>query len=114
MDSAVSTALLISPLEKYKGHNAALSAEAMINRLTFKPTILSPAQELVTPELVANAHKLGVCVIPWTVNDPQAMQRLIGMGVDGLISDYPDRLAKVVQQAGFSLALPDTTQQLRD
>jgi glycerophosphoryl diester phosphodiesterase len=49
----------------------------------------------LTPALVKDAHAFGVKVLPWTVNDPADMQRLIDMGVDGIISDYPDRLRDV-------------------
>lgn len=55
-------------------------------------TILSPRANLVTPALLAQAHAHGIKVIPWTVNDPDEMQRLIAMGVDGLITDRPDLL----------------------
>jgi glycerophosphoryl diester phosphodiesterase len=35
-------------------------------------------------------------IIPWTVNERDEMERLIGLGVDGIITDYPDRLLEVV------------------
>ncbi len=54
--------------------------------------IWSPKASTLTPELVSKAHKLGLQVIPWTVNDPDEMRALIEMGVDGLISDRPDVL----------------------
>lgn len=55
-------------------------------------SILSPRSTLVTPSLLAQAHARGLKVIPWTVNDQEEMQRLITMGVDGLITDRPDLL----------------------
>ncbi len=61
----------------------------------YKFNIWSPNQRDVTAELVAQAHEEGLLVIPWTVNDPDDMQRFIDWGVDGLISDYPDRLLKM-------------------
>ena len=51
---------------------------------------------LVTPELVSFAHAHGVQVHVWTVNEPAEMRRLIALGVDGLMSDYPGRLRAVV------------------
>jgi glycerophosphoryl diester phosphodiesterase len=45
----------------------------------------------LTQDLLARAHALGLLVIPWTVNEAPDMRRLIGWGVDGLITDWPDR-----------------------
>lgn len=57
----------------------------------------------VTADMVKSAHKAGMKVIPWTVDDPPTMQALIDDGVDGIITDYPDRLRSVVQENGFRL-----------
>jgi len=51
---------------------------------------------LVTPELVSFAHAQGVQVHVWTINEPAEMRRLIALGVDGLMSDFPGRLRQVV------------------
>jgi glycerophosphoryl diester phosphodiesterase len=58
--------------------------------------IWSPKHELVTPELVTRVQALGMQVIPWTVNDEARMRELIDMGVDGIITDYPDVLLRVL------------------
>lgn len=50
----------------------------------------------LTPELLAEARSLGLGVLPWTVNEPADMQRFIDWKVDGLITDYPDRLREVM------------------
>ncbi len=60
----------------------------------YKFDIWSPNQKDVTQERIAEAHQLGMLVIPWTVNELDDMQRLIEWGVDGLISDRPDILLK--------------------
>ena len=52
--------------------------------------IWAPNQAFLTPEMLAEAHALGISVIPWTVNDPKMMAKLLDMGVDGIISDRPD------------------------
>jgi len=57
----------------------------------------------LTPELAAEAHALGLKLLPWTVNDPVDMARLIELGVDGLITDYPDRLRQVLAAKGLPL-----------
>lgn len=57
----------------------------------------------VTPEAIAEAHALQLLVLPWTVNDPVEMRRLIELGVDGIITDYPDRLRAVMAQRGMPL-----------
>ncbi|MEO8754584.1 MAG: glycerophosphodiester phosphodiesterase, partial [Casimicrobiaceae bacterium] len=57
----------------------------------------------LTPEAVTEAHALGLKVLPWTVNDSADMARLIDWRVDGIISDYPDRLRKVMADKGMPL-----------
>jgi glycerophosphoryl diester phosphodiesterase len=52
--------------------------------------IWAPNQTYLTPALLAEAHALGLIVVPWTVNEPAMMVKLIEMGVDGIISDRPD------------------------
>jgi glycerophosphoryl diester phosphodiesterase len=62
--------------------------------------IWSPNLGDLTEERVREARALGLKVIVWTVNDEADMRRLIGWGVDGIITDYPDVLVKVVAGAG--------------
>lgn len=57
----------------------------------------------VTAIDVAEAHALGLKVLPWTVNDPVEMAKLIEMRVDGIITDYPDRLRQVMLSKGMAL-----------
>ena len=53
------------------------------------------------------AHGLGLKVIVWTVNATDQMKALIDMGVDGIITDYPDRLRAVMRELG--MPLPEAT-----
>lgn len=55
---------------------------------------------------VKAAQALGLSVIPWTINLPADMQRLLDWGVDGLITDYPDRLREAMAQRGMPLPPP--------
>ena len=57
----------------------------------------------LAPEAVAEAHALGLTVLPWTVNDPADMARLVDWKVDGIITDYPDRLRRVMAERGMRL-----------
>ena len=54
------------------------------------------AVRVLDKAFVAAAHGRGLRVHAWTVNDEEAMRRLLDMGVDGLMTDYPDRLLKVL------------------
>ena len=67
-------------------------------------TVLSPYDALTTPELIGEAHRLGLVVTPWTVNEPAEMARFIELGVDGFVTDYPDRARNVLQK--YDLPLP--------
>jgi glycerophosphoryl diester phosphodiesterase len=68
--------------------------------------VWSPYHGEVTRENVKEAHALGLKVVVWTVNEPADMRRMIELGVDGIISDYPDRLRQVAGDAGIPLARP--------
>jgi len=63
-----------------------------LQRLSFTPSIYSPAYKLVTPALVQACHQQRMQVIPWTVNTPAEAASLLQQQVDGLITDYPDLL----------------------
>ena len=59
---------------------------------------IAPRGDLVTPALVKRAHEAGLQVVAWTINEPDQMRRLIAAGVDGIMSDYPDRLVSVLNE----------------
>jgi len=63
----------------------------------------SPTFKEISPAAVAEAHALRLKVVPWTVNAEADMVRVIDMGVDGLISDYPDRARRVLAAKGIAL-----------
>ncbi|MBW3084281.1 Glycerophosphodiester phosphodiesterase [Austwickia sp. TVS 96-490-7B] len=58
--------------------------------------------------LVDRAHKAGLKVIPWTINDPAAMEAQIDAGADGIITDYPTKLRDVMKKRGMKLPAPAT------
>jgi glycerophosphoryl diester phosphodiesterase len=65
--------------------------------------IWSPMFQDLSPVELAEAKSIGLKVVPWTVNERLQMGRLIRAGVDGIISDYPDRLRAAMQAAGLPL-----------
>jgi len=65
--------------------------------------VISPTFSSVTPQMIADAHQLGLAVIPWTVNKPADMERLMDQGVDGIITDYPTRLRTLMDERGLKL-----------
>ena len=69
--------------------------------------IWSPHHEDIRQQDIDTAHRLGMRVIVWTVNSMLRMRKLIDMGVDGIITDYPNRLRWVMWAHG--LALPVST-----
>lgn len=66
------------------------SVDDHLDYFGLKPEIYSPNYGLLTPAHIERAHELGMQVIPWTVNNRTDMKSLVEMGVDGLITDYPD------------------------
>lgn len=68
------------------------SLEKNLENLGFVPEVYSPYHLLVTRGLVDSCHKKNMKIIPWTVNDTARMRALIHAGVDGIITDYPNRI----------------------
>jgi glycerophosphoryl diester phosphodiesterase len=68
--------------------------------------VWSPNFPALTPEAVKLGQSLGLKVIPWTVNEEADIERVLAMGVDGIISDYPDRVRVVMQRRGMPLPPP--------
>ncbi len=87
-DSNATTALLIFDLDNF---------EKNLKQLGFNPTIYSPNFILVNEKLIQKCHDLKIKIIPWTVNDEDKMVKLKQLGVDGIITDYPDRAIKVLR-----------------
>jgi len=61
-----------------------------------KACAINPRYDMVTRELCASAHERNLKVLAWTVDEPEAMRILIGAGVDGIITNYPERLQAVL------------------
>ncbi|MGB4960333.1 MAG: glycerophosphodiester phosphodiesterase family protein, partial [Saprospiraceae bacterium] len=86
MDKDIETALLVENTE---------GLEQNLKKLTFKPDIYSPYFKLVDKNLIQKCKKMGIKVIPWTVNDEDDIIATIQLGVDGIISDYPDKTIEI-------------------
>ncbi|MEJ1236482.1 glycerophosphodiester phosphodiesterase family protein [Chryseolinea sp. T2] len=67
------------------------SIDANLEQLGFIPSVYSPQFKLIDKAKVQYLHSKKIRVIPWTVNETRDMLALKGMGVDGLITDYPNR-----------------------
>ncbi len=80
---AVKTAMLVEDYDK-------LTLDDQIRKLGFTATIYSPHYSLVNAALVKQCHEKGMKLIPWTVNDKKTINSLKALGVDGVISDYPN------------------------
>lgn len=59
---------------------------------------LAPRGDLVTPELLERAHRHDLQAVCWTVNQPEDMRALIDAGVDGIMTDFPDRLVAALNE----------------
>jgi glycerophosphoryl diester phosphodiesterase len=93
IDPDISIALLVENKDGL-AHN--------LSQLSFVPQIYSPNYNLLDQAQIDAAHAQNILIIPWTVNDASSMRKLVAMGVDGLITDYPDlgtRVLAEIQQA---------------
>ena len=87
--------------EKYPDVRLALleesnsNVEEVIEELGFSPEIYSPYYKLMKPKKVKWLHDNGLKVIVWTVNTTEDMKDMINMGVDGIITDYPNYISEI-------------------
>jgi glycerophosphoryl diester phosphodiesterase len=89
---------------KYRRQRTSLLIEGMDKRgldkqledLGFVPDTYSPEYYRVDEAMVKACHDRKMRILPWTVNDRQSIDRLIALGVDGIITDYPDLFQSAV------------------
>lgn len=86
-DPKIPVAYLIESLKSF---------EENLKMLDFVPDIYSPYHIFVHKELVENVHSKKMKLIPWTVNEVERMKELIELGVDGIITDYPNKIEQVL------------------
>ena len=65
--------------------------DQQLTQLGFSPAFYNPHFTLLTPELLQQCHAKHIQVVPWTVQEVADMKKLKEMGVDGIITDYPNR-----------------------
>lgn len=71
--------------------------EAAMSLLDFTPEWISPHYSLVDAKFCQKAWGMGMKIVPWTVDEPEDIQRMIDLKVDAIISNYPDRLLKATR-----------------
>jgi glycerophosphoryl diester phosphodiesterase len=76
-------------------NTSAKKLTTQLKTLGFIPTIFSPAYQFVDQKLVNSCHRKGMHVIVWTVNTLPEMQKMLDLGVDGIISDYPNLFSAI-------------------
>ena len=84
----IKTALLVEATDKN-------SFRKQLKDLGFMPSIYSPEQALINPNLITECHKRNIQITPWTVNEKKEIIKFKKMGVDGIISDYPDLFSSI-------------------
>jgi len=65
----------------------------------------SPGFATLGRAVMDEARALGIAVVPWTVNTPEDIERMLDLGVDGIISDYPDRVRNAMIRRGLAVPL---------
>lgn len=71
------------------------SPQYTLDVLGFTPAIFSSSYQHLTPEMIQFCHSKGMQVVPWTINSTEKMQQFEAWGVDGIITDYPNRAPKI-------------------
>lgn len=87
----ISVALLVENADGWKEN---------LKRLSFEPDIYSPHFDLVDAKDIEKLHDKNVEVVVWTVNEAADIRKVMALGVDGIISDYPDRVLELLDDEG--------------
>ena len=75
--------------------------EKYMAMLNFTPQWLSPHHTITDETLVNKCHEMGMKIVPWTVDQPEDIKRMIDLKVDAIISNYPDRV--LMQTRGYTI-----------
>ena len=73
-----------------------IAPQEILDKLGFKPEVYSPDYKLITKEWLSFCKNEKIKLIPWTVNSKKDLEKVLKMGVDGIITDYPNRLVEVL------------------
>ncbi len=79
------------------------SIQENIDALGFTPDVYSPYFKLIDKSVIAYCRKEKMQLIPWTVNEVEDMKQQLALGVDGIITDYPDRLVDLCQRLNIKV-----------
>ncbi|MCC7050910.1 MAG: glycerophosphodiester phosphodiesterase [Bacteroidia bacterium] len=63
-----------------------------IRKAGIMPKVYNPNYLIVTKQIIDSCHLMGIKIVPWVVNDIKKAQELLDLGVDGLVTDYPNRM----------------------
>lgn len=88
IDPKLPIAILVADAHSFKKNLA---------QLGFTPYAYSPHYILINKKVVKQCHKAGVKLIPWTVNDEKKMVKLKKLGIDGIITDYPNKAIELLR-----------------
>jgi glycerophosphoryl diester phosphodiesterase len=87
LNESIATAILVKePMEDFISY-----------AFDFNVNAINPLHRLVTRELVKDLHSVSLKVYPWTVNDSSRMKTLYSLGVDGVVTDYPDKAVDILR-----------------
>ena len=75
-----------------------LGVEENLARLSFVPNMYSPQYSMVNEAMLENLRSKNIELVVWTVNEKQDIERMLDLGVDGIISDFPDRAIALTQE----------------
>lgn len=75
------------------------SFEEYMGMIDFTPQWLSPHHSITDETLVKKCHEMGMKIVPWTVDEPEDIKRILDLKVDAIISNYPDRV--LMQTRGY-------------